>query len=162
MKPHAHAHAHTFKRANAYIHVPWQVGMESTWDLEKGREIKMERGSTDIKEMCLKLDTASFLPCTVTYAVCMCTSTLSGWTQHPLQSLCICSLHWRTQRASSPTRATTEEYREHRKDGKMGACLALSWGSQSGESRWAGLWVCFQSVDSDEILQNIRRVLRFW
>ncbi len=43
--------------------------------------------------MCLKLDTASFLPCTVAYAARMCTSTLSGWKQHPLQSLCICSLH---------------------------------------------------------------------
>lgn len=29
----------------------------------------MKRESTDMNEMCLKLDTASFLPCTVTSAV---------------------------------------------------------------------------------------------
>lgn len=34
----------------------------------------MERESTDMKEMCLKLDTASFLPCTV---MCACIHQLS-------------------------------------------------------------------------------------
>lgn len=64
--------------------------------------------------------------------------------------------HW----ASFPARTPTEECREHRKDGEMGGYRMFSWGSQRGDSSWAGLWLRFQSVDSDETVQNKRRVLR--
>lgn len=36
------------------------------------------------------------------------------------------------------------------KDGEMGSYLTFSWGSQRGESSWAGLWLYVQSVDSDK------------
>lgn len=65
-------------------------------------------------------------------------------------TLYLLTAFWRTQRASSPARIPAEECREHRKDGEMGRYLAFSWGSQRGESSWAGLWLRFQSVDSDE------------
>lgn len=83
-----HAHAHTSKHANAYT--CWSRHGKHLRPRERN---KKQRKPTDIKEMCLKLDTASFFLCTVAYVARMCTSTLSGWKQHPLQSLCICSLH---------------------------------------------------------------------
>lgn len=111
MHTHACSHIQTCKHIHtlSMIHGKHLRPKERQWNLKK----KMERKSTEIQEMCFKQDTASFLPCTVVYAVCMYTSTLSGWRQHPLQLLCICSLHlkdtesfifkqytkWRMQRA---------------------------------------------------------------
>lgn len=60
---------------------------------ERERNSRRQKNQLTSTKMCLKLDTASFLSCTVTYMVGVCTSALSGWKQHPLQSLCICSLH---------------------------------------------------------------------
>lgn len=131
-----------------------EVDTVSTWDL--GREVKKGIKSTGKKEMCLKLDTASFLPCTVAYEVHMYINSQDGSSilcSHSVFAHCI----ERTQRDSSPARTPTEECREHWKDGEMGRYLTFSWGSQRGESSWAGLWLRVQSVDSDETLQNIRR-----
>lgn len=67
--------------------------------------------------MCLKPDTATILSCTVTYAVGMCRSTLSGWKQHPLLPLCIFShCIWRTQSFIS--------------------CKNACWGMQRAPERW--------------------------
>ncbi len=70
-----------------------KVDRESTSDPWERERYKKRKNQLTPTKMCLRLDTASFLTCKVTYAVRMCTSTLLGWKQHPLQSLCICSLH---------------------------------------------------------------------
>lgn len=148
----SHAHTRMLTHSNMQTQTEThtyhdKVDKESAWDLERRRVIKKGE-STDIKEMCLKIDTASFLSCTVTNVVHMCTSTLSGWKQHPLQSLCILlTAVKRTQRATSPARTQTEECREHRKDGEMGRYLTFSWGSQRRESRWAGLWLWWNLIE---------------
>lgn len=63
---------------------------------------------------------------------------------------------WRTQRALSSTRTPTEECRECKRDRERWRGYHAIF---QGSSR---LPLQFQSVDSDETLQNIRRVLRYW
>lgn len=94
MKPHAHIRMLTHSNMQTQIHIPWEsIDMESTWDQERGGEIKKRRVNWHQRNVLKTRHCKLFLPCTVAYAVRMCTSTLSGWKQHPLQSLCICSLH---------------------------------------------------------------------
>lgn len=152
---HTFACSHIQTCKHRYTYLPWQsrCGKHLRPRERERNKKKKERKSTDIKEMCLKRDTASFLPCTVACVWCACVHQLS---QDGSSILCIHSVFahciWRTQRASSPARTPTEECREHRKDEEMGGYLTFSWGSPRGESSWAGLWLRFQSVDSDETL----------
>lgn len=146
MKPHAHTRMLTHSNMQTHI---YHVDTESTWDLERERGISKRREKpTDVKQMCWKLDTASFSPYTVANAVHMCTSTLSGCGRHPLQSQSIRSLQLkRTERATSPASIPSEDCREHSKDGEMRRRLTFSWGSRRGQLNWlvtllsvSGLW----------------------
>lgn len=71
-----------------------------------------------------------FCPAQLPIGIRMCTSTLSGWKQHPLQSLCYCSLRPEIKRDRIPT----EECREHQKDGEVGGHLTSAWGSSRGNT----------------------------
>lgn len=163
MKPHAHTRMLTHSNMHTHTYTyHGKVDTESTWDLERRREMKKGRKSTWHQRNVLKTRHCKLLPCTSRHCgahVYMNSLRMeaASFCDHSVFAHCF----WRTQRASSPTRTPTEECRAHRKDGAMGGYVASSWGSQRGESSWAGLWLCFQSVDSDETLQNIRRVLRF-
>lgn len=105
--------------------------------------------------MCLKLDTASFLSCTVAYAVRMCTSTLR------MEAVSFAmTLHFLT---------AFEGHRELHLQPENQLMNAEStrkmdrWEdtSHSPEDHRGETLVTLQSVDSDETLHSIRRVLRF-
>lgn len=90
--------------------------MGSTWDLE--REIKKgEKINRDQRNVLKTRHCKLFALHSRLYAVRMCTSTLSGWKQHPLQSLCICSLHLKD----------TESFISN-----------TIWGMQRAPERWRG------------------------
>lgn len=152
---HTHAHAHTSKHANTYTHLPWQ-SRHGKHLRPRERNKKGEKINWHQRNVLKTLQ--AFCPAqSPMRRACVHQLSQDGSSilcNHSVFAHCI----WRTQRASSPTRTPTEECREHWKDGEMGGYLTFSWGSQRGESSWAGLWLRFQSVDSDETLQNIWRV----
>lgn len=149
-----HAHAHTLKHAKAYIHLPWQSRQGKHLSLERE---KKERKSTGINENVLKTWHCKLF---ALHSRLCGAHVYINFFQDGRSILCnlsvfaLCVL--RTQRASSPTTTPDEGCREHRKDGEMGGYLTFSWGLQRGESSWVGLWLCFQSMDFDETLLNIR------
>ena len=84
MKPHAHTRMLTHSNLQTHTYTyHGKEDTESTWDLERRREIKEGEKVNWHQRNVLKTRHCKLLPCTVAFAVRMCIWTLSGWKQHP-------------------------------------------------------------------------------